>query len=267
MSDSVKALGLALVGALAEVVGARLEAMASSAEGQVPRGSQWCLTIEPVDAGDSSFVLALEAEAVAGLARALGLGDDEVAVGSLLRDLVNEAGAGLATRHGDGVPSLMTRNATLVDGPPSGLLEASASVAVVGLSAAIQVGWYAATQVSRTAQSGLGRPGVREAGPSRNDAPERALRNDLQQARLDAILEIDLPVVVRFGRTEMPLRAVTRLAPGAVIELGRSPDDPVELLVSDRVVARGEVVVVGGNYGIRIIDVVSPSERVRSLEG
>jgi flagellar motor switch protein FliN/FliY len=89
---------------------------------------------------------------------------------------------------------------------------------------------------------------------------------DQQQARLDAILDIDLPVVVRFGRSELPLRAVTRLAPGSVIDLGRSPDDPVELLVSDRVVARGEVVVVGGNYGIRIVDVVSPSERMRSME-
>jgi flagellar motor switch protein FliN/FliY len=80
------------------------------------------------------------------------------------------------------------------------------------------------------------------------------------------ILDIDLPLVVRFGRTELPLRTLTRLSPGSVIELGRSPDDPVELLVSDRVIARGEVVIVGGNYGVRILDVVSTSERVRSME-
>jgi flagellar motor switch protein FliN/FliY len=87
------------------------------------------------------------------------------------------------------------------------------------------------------------------------------------ESRLDVILDIDLPVVVRFGHTELPLRALTRLGPGSVIELGRSPDDPVEVMVSDRVIARGEVVVVGGNYGIRILDVVSASERMRSMEG
>jgi flagellar motor switch protein FliN/FliY len=84
--------------------------------------------------------------------------------------------------------------------------------------------------------------------------------------RIDVILDIDLPVVVRFGRTELPLRQLTRLSPGSVIDLGRSPDDPVELLVSDRVIARGEVVIVGGNYGVRILDVVSPTERMRSME-
>jgi flagellar motor switch protein FliN/FliY len=59
---------------------------------------------------------------------------------------------------------------------------------------------------------------------------------------------------------------LTQLGPGSVLDLGRSPDDPVELLVSDRIVAHGEVVIVGGNYGIRIVDVVSPSERVRTME-
>jgi flagellar motor switch protein FliN len=86
------------------------------------------------------------------------------------------------------------------------------------------------------------------------------------ESRIDVILDIDLPVVVRFGHTELPLRALTRLGPGSVIDLGRSPDDPVEVMVSDRVIARGEVVVVGGNYGIRILDVVSTSERMRSME-
>ncbi len=64
----------------------------------------------------------------------------------------------------------------------------------------------------------------------------------------------------------MSIKALTRIGPGAVIDLGRSPDDPVEILVSDRVVAHGEVVVVGGNYGIRILDVASPDERMRTVE-
>ena len=92
------------------------------------------------------------------------------------------------------------------------------------------------------------------------------MEQQIPESRIEVILDIDLPVVVRFGRTELPLRTLTRLGPGSVIDLGRSPDDPVEVMVSDRVIARGEVVVVGGNYGIRILDVVSPSERMRSME-
>jgi flagellar motor switch protein FliN/FliY len=95
-----------------------------------------------------------------------------------------------------------------------------------------------------------------------SDQPDATL-----DERIGVILDIDLPLVVRFGRTELPLRALTRLGPGSVIDLGRSPDDPVDVLVSNRVVARGEVVVVGGSYGIRILDVVSQRERVRSVEG
>jgi flagellar motor switch protein FliN/FliY len=83
---------------------------------------------------------------------------------------------------------------------------------------------------------------------------------------LDVIMDIDLPLVVRFGRTEVPLRTLTSLGPGSVIDLGRAPDEPVDVLISNRVVARGEVVIVAGNYGVRVQDVVSPAERARSLE-
>ena len=84
---------------------------------------------------------------------------------------------------------------------------------------------------------------------------------------LDVIMDIDLPLVVRFGHTELSLKAITALGPGSVIELGRGPDELVEVLISNRVVARGEVVIVGGNYGVRVRDVISASQRARSLEG
>lgn len=99
--------------------------------------------------------------------------------------------------------------------------------------------------------------------PPAEDVPATAAHSP----KLDAILDIDLPLLVRFGRTEMLLRTLSALGPGSVIDLGRSPDDPVDLLVSNQVVARGEVVIVGGNYGVRITDVMSPGDRVRSMEG
>lgn len=83
------------------------------------------------------------------------------------------------------------------------------------------------------------------------------LARGLSDSRLEAVLEVDLPLIVRFGRTVMPLRSVAELSPGAVVDMGRTPDEPVELLVGERLVARGEVVIVGGNYGVRITELTS----------
>lgn len=81
--------------------------------------------------------------------------------------------------------------------------------------------------------------------------------HSLGDSRLEAVLEVDLPLVVRFGRAVMPLRNIAELSPGAVVDMGRTPDEPVELLVGERLVARGEVVIVGGNYGVRITEITS----------
>lgn len=83
---------------------------------------------------------------------------------------------------------------------------------------------------------------------------------------LELVLDVELPLVVRFGRTVMSLKALSGLGPGSIVDMGRSPDDPVELLVSDKVVAYGEVVIVDGNYGLRITDLVSKSDRMRAVE-
>jgi len=85
-------------------------------------------------------------------------------------------------------------------------------------------------------------------------------------ASLDAVLDIELPLVVRFARTVMPLKTLLTIGPGSVIDMERSPDEPVQLLVGDRLIARGEVVVVGGNYGVRVTELVSPTQHVRVLE-
>lgn len=86
-------------------------------------------------------------------------------------------------------------------------------------------------------------------------------------ANLDVILDIELPLTVRFGEKDMTLQALTRLGPGSIIDLGRSPDEPVEVLINERMVARGEVVAVGGHYGVRITEVLSTMDRIRSLAG
>ena len=103
------------------------------------------------------------------------------------------------------------------------------------------------------------------AGPVASRAPRAAGDADAT-AKLEVVLDIDLPLIVRFGRTTMSLKALAELGPGSIVDMGRSPDEPVEMLVGNHVLARGEVVVVGGHYGVRIMDLVSPSERARAME-
>ena len=69
------------------------------------------------------------------------------------------------------------------------------------------------------------------------------------------LMDIKLQVRVLFGRTSMRLRDLLRLSAGSVVELDRAPDDIVELVINDRVIARGQVVVVEGCYGIRVTEI------------
>jgi flagellar motor switch protein FliN len=74
------------------------------------------------------------------------------------------------------------------------------------------------------------------------------------------LMGVKLPIRVLLGRTQLCLRDVAQLGNGAVVELDCSPDDPVEIIVNDRVIAHGEVVVVDGNYGVRITKIASRHE-------
>jgi flagellar motor switch protein FliN/FliY len=82
---------------------------------------------------------------------------------------------------------------------------------------------------------------------------------------LDLLLEVELPVSVSFGRAQLALKDVLKLNSGSIVELNRSINEPVEVIVNNCVVARGEVVVVEGNYGVRIKQIVSREERLRTL--
>jgi flagellar motor switch protein FliN/FliY len=76
---------------------------------------------------------------------------------------------------------------------------------------------------------------------------------------------VELPIVVSFGTTEIPLKDVLRLGVGSVIELEKAVNDPVTITVNQKPIAKGEVVMVDGNYGVRILEVESTAERIRSL--
>jgi flagellar motor switch protein FliN/FliY len=82
---------------------------------------------------------------------------------------------------------------------------------------------------------------------------------------MDLLLDVELPVSVSFGRAQLPLKDVIKLTTGSIVELNRTIIEPVEVIVNNCVIARGEVVVVEGNFGVRIQQVVSREERLRTL--
>jgi flagellar motor switch protein FliN len=82
----------------------------------------------------------------------------------------------------------------------------------------------------------------------------------------DLLLDLELPVSISFGRANVPLKDVLKFTVGSIVELNRAIGDPVEVIVNNCVIARGQVVVVEGNFGVRILNVISTQERLRSLD-
>lgn len=82
---------------------------------------------------------------------------------------------------------------------------------------------------------------------------------------IERLLDVEMNVTIRFGKTELPLREVVRFGVGSMIELNRTVDEPVELLVNNYPFARGEVVVIDGYYGVRITEIGSVEERSRTI--
>jgi flagellar motor switch protein FliN/FliY len=99
-----------------------------------------------------------------------------------------------------------------------------------------------------------------EPAPSQSAEPSGA-----RSSNLELLLDVRLDATIRFGQKHMLLREILELRPGTAIALDRQVQEPVELLVGGRVVAQGEVVIVDGNYGLRITEILSPQQRIESL--
>lgn len=83
---------------------------------------------------------------------------------------------------------------------------------------------------------------------------------------LELILDIPLRVTVELGRSKMVVSELLNLGQGSVIELNKLAGEPMEILVNDKLVARGEAVVVNEKFGVRLTDIISPKERVQQLK-
>ena len=99
-----------------------------------------------------------------------------------------------------------------------------------------------------------------------NPAGTQTLSNPTSRT-MDVLLDVHLPVSISFGQAKIPLRDVLKLTTGSVVELNRQPEDAVDIIVNDCVIARGEVVVVDGNYAVRIQSIVGRNQRLTLRPG
>lgn len=113
-------------------------------------------------------------------------------------------------------------------------------------------------------------PATRAAGLSpdqmRPAEPEEDLAAIAPEIRnIGVLLDIDMKLTVELGRARMKIRDIMNLSPGAVVELGKAPNEPVDIMVNGVLLARGEVVVVDEQFAVRITKLLSRSERIKRL--
>jgi flagellar motor switch protein FliN/FliY len=117
-----------------------------------------------------------------------------------------------------------------------------------------------AAKAAADTAAATGKPPAEASAPATGASPGSAL-----SAGIELLLDVELEATLRFGSREMPLGELLDLGPGDVVQLDRNVSDPVDLIVGDKIVARGEVVLVNGNFGLRISEVAAPRKRLESI--
>ena len=116
------------------------------------------------------------------------------------------------------------------------------------------------------AQKGIDRetkPGAEKSGAARG--ADKSGPGEKEMPNLDFILDIPLEVSVELGRSKVLISELLQLGQGSVIELNKLAGEPLEIFVNQKLIARGEVVVVNEKFGIKMTDIVSPMERIKQL--
>jgi flagellar motor switch protein FliN/FliY len=170
---------------------------------------------------------------------------------STWQEIVNQTAAGIsgAMTADLGREVISLKGGEIAAEPPA-VAWAVFSVAVGNRRWSFKAGWSAEL-------AGLG-------GPGQEVTASPAPRDSTVSKTFDLLLEVALPIAVSFGRTSLQIREVLKLNTGSIVELDRLITDPVEVIVNDCVIARGEVVVVDGNYGVRINQLASREDRLRT---
>jgi len=245
---------------LAAVIAAIGEGAATAEPSTEPPGDGWVVTLRGEQGSRGALAVEFDRAGTAALARrVMGIEVDpspDVVVDTL-KELCAQAAGSMVLQ----APLVGCKLAVVSVEPVAGLAPDSVLAQI-----AVEAGSPLRLRLWGDLELGEGVSAPAPPAPSVSTASSPLPSRSRETPKLDVILDIDLPLTVRFGQTEMPLRLIAALGPGSVIDLGRSPDDPVDVLVGNQLVARGEVVIVGGNYGVRITDVMNPENGVRSLE-
>lgn len=254
-------LALALAEELAVVVGALLSRPAAATEVRDTAGvgPGWLLRWKLGGALKGRLAATIDGRAAREFIQHLsGLtvapSDETVANG--LCEVAGQVASGLSRN-----PAVDGAFVTSSEPPARDELQAGATAVTYDIAAeGFQMGVTCRAALEEAASSRAGENNaLAQAAPRGTSAPAAA------PANLGVILDIDLPLVVRFAQTTLTLQALSRLGPGSVLDLNRSPEDVVDVLVNGVTIARGEVVVTAGNYGVRITEVVNAVERIRVM--
>jgi flagellar motor switch protein FliN len=260
-----------LAGELAGVVSALLGSNASPVPGAGPLVPGWRVGCVISGTMSGTITLAIsEADATALARRLMGMDDDPAAdaVVDTLGEVVGQAAGGLGQQPVAGGARIRVEG-TASKGAPLPLDAPSVFDVAMEDGTSLRFGCWVALDAAGGVAAGMAPSApamtVSAPPPASGGRPTPPAVPASPNDNLDVILDIELPLTVRFGRAEMTLQALTQIGPGSVIDLDRSPDEPVEVLINEKVIARGEVVVVAGNYGVRVTEVTSAADRIRSL--
>jgi flagellar motor switch protein FliN len=123
----------------------------------------------------------------------------------------------------------------------------------------------AANQAVAPAQASVEATTVRPAGAQFLQTLTAAQNDPAVHNDIEMILDIPVQLTVELGRTKIPIKSILQLAQGSVVELDGLAGEPMDVLVNGCLLAQGEVVVVNDKFGVRVTDIITPSERIRKL--
>ncbi len=200
--------------------------------------------------------------------------DQKMSWGELIRETVEAAAAELAARTGAKCRIARFGQADAESGSEAGAAERFKASRAFELRCGERLWQIAAVDDVRPQAAGAGRSG----GEASQSAPPESAGAGAEFASeagphagrglhpgLELLLDVELEASLRFGSREMPLAEILELGPGDVVQLDRHVADPVDLVVGDKIVARGEVVLVNGNFGLRVTEVAAPRKRLESI--
>jgi flagellar motor switch protein FliN/FliY len=220
-----------------------------SVDAMVESKDSFSIQVELQGGFQGSFWVVVDAEALARLLVAARVTPDE-------RDRQRDAGLwqGILRQ----VAERATKTAAKHSGSATSVLAMREAPRTAGIASSVYEIRFGETSV-RVAFSDETKPVIEK--KTRESTPAASL-----PARgVELLLDVELEASLRFGSKEMPLSDVLELGPGDVVQLERHISDPVDLIVGDKIVARGEVVLVNGNFGLRVTEVAEPRKSLESI--